>query len=95
MTLDRPSIKAAAEAAQSGPDVRIVCLHPQTVLEMVRRIDERDDLAEEVERLRAALEPFANLGVTSGPDNEPCHYAYRITRGAIRKARAALKGKDQ
>lgn len=37
-----------------------------------------------------ALEPFANLGVTSGPDDEPCHYAYRITRGAIRNARQAL-----
>lgn len=37
-----------------------------------------------------ALEPFANLGVSSGPDDEPCHYAYRITRGAIRNARQAL-----
>ena len=37
-----------------------------------------------------ALEPFANLGVSSGPDDEPCHYAYRITRGAIRNARQAI-----
>lgn len=37
-----------------------------------------------------ALKPFANLGVSSGPDDEPCHYAYRITRGAIRNARQAL-----
>ena len=39
--------------------------------------------------LLKALEPFANLGVTSGPDDEPCHFAYRITRGSIRAARAA------
>jgi len=37
-----------------------------------------------------ALAPFANLGITSGPDDEPCHYAYRITRGSIRTARAVI-----
>lgn len=37
-----------------------------------------------------ALLPFANLGVTSGPDDEPCSIPYRITRGSIRKARAVV-----
>ena len=40
--------------------------------------------------LLAALEPFANLGVTTGPDDEPCPIPYRITRGSIRNARAAI-----
>jgi hypothetical protein len=44
----------------------------------------------EIERLREALTPFANLGVTTGPDDEPCSIPYRITRGSIRNARAAL-----
>jgi len=49
-----------------------------------------DALAAENERLRKALEPFANLGVGSGPDDEPCSIPYRITRGFIRNARRAL-----
>jgi len=53
----------------------------------------RHPAAPSADKLRIAveaLEPFANLGVSSGPDDEPCHYAYRITRGAIRNARQAL-----
>lgn len=45
------------------------------------------DLIEEAERVIA---PFANLGITSGPDEEPCTIPYRITRGSIRKAREFL-----
>ncbi len=48
-------------------------------------------LVAEIKALREGLEPFANLGVTSGPDDEPCSIPYRITRGSIRKARALLK----
>lgn len=37
-----------------------------------------------------ALEPFANLGVGVGPDDEVDDAPYRILRGAIHNARAAL-----
>jgi len=37
-----------------------------------------------------ALKPFADLGVGSGPDDEVDAHSYRILRGAIRRARAAL-----
>ena len=50
--------------------------------------------AQEIERLREALRPFADLGVGSGPDYEHDTQPYRITRGAIRKARAALQPKE-
>jgi hypothetical protein len=40
--------------------------------------------------LLAALKPFADLGVSSGPDDEWDTAPYRLTRGAIRAARAAL-----
>lgn len=39
-----------------------------------------------------ALKPFADLGVGEGPDDEPDAAPYRILRGAIRRARAALEG---
>lgn len=39
-----------------------------------------------------ALKPFADLGVGEGPDDEPDVEPYRILRGAIRRARAALEG---
>ena len=48
-------------------------------------------LGERVKELEAGLLPFANLGVTSGPDDEPCSIPYRITRGSIRRARALLQ----
>jgi hypothetical protein len=46
----------------------------------------------EIKRLKAALKPFADLGVGSGPDDEWDAAPYRITRGAIRQARRALDG---
>lgn len=48
-----------------------------------RRIAATSELVE-------ALKPFADLGVGSGPDDEHDAHSYRILRGAIRKARAAL-----
>ncbi len=39
-----------------------------------------------------ALKPFADLGVGEGLDDEPDAAPYRILRGAIRRARAALEG---
>jgi hypothetical protein len=46
--------------------------------------------AAEHARVVAALKPFADLGVGSGPGYET--ETYRITRDAIREARDALKG---
>lgn len=48
-----------------------------------------DEMADEIERLRAALKPFADLGVGSGEGYETENY--RITRDAIRNARLALE----
>lgn len=39
--------------------------------------------------LLKALLPFANLGVSSGPDDEYDGQSYRLTRGSIRAARNA------
>lgn len=47
-------------------------------------------VSERERELASALEPFANLGVTSGPEDEPCSIPYRITRGSILRARKAL-----
>jgi hypothetical protein len=46
--------------------------------------------AKAFDAMKEALEPFANLGVGEGPDDEYDLAPYRILRGAIRKARAAL-----
>jgi hypothetical protein len=48
------------------------------------------DAANAVSALVAALKPFADLGVGSGPDYEHDAAPYRLTRGSIRNARAAL-----
>lgn len=40
--------------------------------------------------LLEALKPFADLGVGLGPDDEVDAAPYRILRGAIRNARAAI-----
>lgn len=50
-------------------------------------------IAAERDGARAALKPFADLGVGSGPDDEPDNQPYRILRGAIRQARAVLEGR--
>lgn len=47
-----------------------------------------------VARLRKALTPLADLGVTEGPDNEPDPFPYRLLRGSIRNARAALSSTE-
>lgn len=43
----------------------------------------------ELGRLRAALKPFADLGIGSGPDDQQGDY--RLEYGAIRAARAAIE----
>lgn len=43
----------------------------------------------ELQMLRSALKPFADLGVGSGPDEQ--QDSYRIEYRAIRAARAALR----
>lgn len=47
-------------------------------------------LMAELADAHAALKPFADLGVGSGPDDEHDAQPYRILRGAIRAARKAL-----
>lgn len=47
------------------------------------------EMCDEIERLRTALKPFADLGVGSGEGYETENY--RITRDAIRNARLALE----
>lgn len=48
------------------------------------------DAANRIQALEAALKPFADLGVGSGPDDENDAAPYRLTRGSIRDARKAL-----
>jgi len=48
------------------------------------------DAANAISALEAALRPFADLGVGSGPDGEVDAAPYHILRGAIRNARTAL-----
>ena len=48
------------------------------------------DAANAISVLEAALRPFADLGVGSGPDDEVDAAPYHILRGAIRNARVAL-----
>ena len=59
--------------------------HESALAEAIEAVGPADALTE---ALLKALLPFANLGVTSGPDDEPCALPYRITRGSIRSARA-------
>ena len=65
-----------------------------TMLANARRIARLPDLeidylalAEEIARLRAALKPFADIGVGTDPDYQP---QIRLDRDAILAARAAL-----
>jgi hypothetical protein len=68
----------------------------QIITGLERALDEAlvvagDPEASRVRReLVEALRPFANLGVGSGPDDELDMAPYRLTRGSIRKARAAI-----
>ena len=55
-------------------------------------IAERDALKRRIEVMREALKPFADLGVSSGPDYQIDRYS--IEFGAIRAARAALNKDD-
>jgi predicted metal-dependent hydrolase len=65
-----------------------------TMLANARRIARLPDLeidylalVEEIARLRAALKPFADIGVGTDPDYQP---QIRLDRDAILAARAAL-----
>ena len=82
------ALEAAVERlkAESGSE-RTAKAHVDMWLEVKAKLA---SLQAAADKLAEKLEPFANLGVTTGPDDEPCHYAYRITRGSIRNARAAL-----
>lgn len=68
----------------------------QIITALERALDEALVHAGDMEATRVrrqladALRPFANLGVGSGPDEEYDSQPYRVTRGAIRTARAAL-----
>ncbi len=50
--------------------------------------DQNEQLRGDVRELLEALKAFSEMGVGSGPDEE--QEVYRIERGAIRKARAAV-----
>ena len=60
--------------------------------ENIALIAELDALNRRVEVMREALKPFADLGVSSGPDYQIDRYS--IEFGAIRAARAALNKDD-
>lgn len=77
MSAERSDLKARLHGVAYGT----------TFLDVRADILKAIDLIEEAERI---IEPFANLGITSGPDEEPCTIPYRITRGSIRKARGFL-----
>lgn len=68
----------------------------QIITTLERALDEALVVAGDLEASRvrihliAALKPFANLGVGDGPDYEHDSAPYRLTRGSIRNARAAL-----
>lgn len=53
-------------------------------------LDVMADAANKIVEMEAALKPFADLGVGSGPDDEVDAAPYRILRGAIRNARKAV-----
>ena len=95
---ERDELRTKVEhLAKQEVDIRAsYCLVRADNAELARenkRLDREWEAAEfGAKEARAALKPFADLGVGSGPDDEADNQPYRILRGAIRRARSILEG---